>query len=101
MNTRTPNIYAVYTDIQGCADYRFDAYEEMDFWDDFLTRHFDGNPLPRDWKLPKHIVGNPALPLNDFVDGYTEAPFVSERAQKALKPVLKNEVEFRSIGQIL
>lgn len=84
MRNMLSTVYALYIDLGRCVDYRFDAYEEMDYWDDFLAHNFRGKALPADWKLPKHTVGQRGSALNDFVQGYTEAPFVSGRAKDAL-----------------
>ena len=101
MKNVIPAVYALFINLDQCVDYRFDAYEEMDYWDDFLAHNFKGKALPADWKLPKHTVGHSGSGLNDFVQGYTGAPFVSARAKHALMPVLQAEAEFRSIGPIL
>ncbi len=58
-------------------DNRFND-DRIDYWD-WLDNNFNGKKLPADWKLPKHSMGNTKLPLRDFVQGYTEAPFVSQR----------------------
>ncbi len=84
-------IYALYVDAKGCADYRLGTFDA----------NFDGTPLSKDWKLSKLKVGNPKLPLNDFVMGHFEAPFVSERAKSAIKPVVGDAVQVKSIGQVL
>jgi len=94
-------VYALYIDLEDCVDYRFDAYDSMDLWDDFLDRNFKGYPLPEHWQLPKHTVGHRTSRLNDFVQGYTQAPFVSERVVQVLTPILRREAEFRGIGKIL
>lgn len=60
-------VFALYVDAEKCADYRLGTFDAS----------FRGASLPPDWKLPKLRVGNPKLPLNDFVMGHPDAPFVS------------------------
>ena len=93
-------VYSLYVDVRDCVLYLYDAYEEMSC-NDFILRTFTGKPLPADWKLPKHKAEYTKFPLNDFVDGFTRAPFVSGRAKQALEPVIGQEAEFRAIGKIL
>jgi hypothetical protein len=92
--------YALYVDAKKSVLYLYDAYEEMPF-NDYILQTFKGKPLLADWKLPKHAVEHTNFPLNDFVDSFSRAPFVSERAKQALEPILKTEAEFRAIGNIL
>ena len=58
MKKLAPRVYALYIALDGCIDYRFDAYEEMDYWDGFLAHNFKGTHLPGEWKLPRHTVGH-------------------------------------------
>lgn len=101
MNSNHLTIYALYNEISDCVSYQFDAYEVMDLFDDFLGNNFIGKPLPTNWQLPKHTAENTDCPLNDFVDGYFQAPYISDRARRLLEPIVGQEAEFRSIGQIL
>jgi hypothetical protein len=91
-------IYVLYTDLR-CLEYRYDDFENMDM-SDYLNKYFSGQPLPPRWRFPKHTIGNRNAPLNDFVQGYTQAPFVSECAKAVLASTLGNEAEFVSIGKI-
>jgi hypothetical protein len=100
MNIADSKVYTPYIEAHRCVLYGYDASEEMPC-NDFLLQNFIGKPLPDGWKLPKYIAEYTKFPLNDFVRGHTEAPFVSERAKKALTPILGDEAEFRSIGKIL
>jgi hypothetical protein len=68
---------------------------------DYILQTFTGKSLPTDWKLPKHTVEYTQLVLNDFVHGFTEAPFVSQRAKQEIEPIVGKESEFRPIGKIL
>lgn len=94
------NIYTLDVSVSGCATYQFDAYDEMDYWDDYLAHYFNGRPLSKDWKMPKYELGAPERPLHDFVHGEIVAPFVSERAKKVLEPLVGNAVQFWPIGKI-
>jgi hypothetical protein len=92
--------YALYVDTDRCALYSYDAFQEMDF-NEYTIQTFTGKPLPASWRLPKHAIEYGWFALNDFVLGFAEAPFVSQRAKAALEPVLGKEAEFRAIGRIL
>lgn len=91
MSGTSQKVFALYVDAEKCADYRLGTFDAS----------FRGASLPPDWKLPKLRVSNPKLPLNDFVMGHPDAPFVSERAKSALEPIVGDAVQFKSIGQIL
>lgn len=94
------NIYTVDVSVAGCATYQFDSYDEIDYWDEYLAYYFKGNPLPKDWNMPRYELGAPEKPLYDFVHGESAAPFVSERAKKVLEPLVGNAVQFWPIGRI-
>ncbi len=94
-----PLVVFLYIETENCADYGFDAYDEVDLWE-FRNKTFIGKPLPAGWKLPRHTLGNPKLPLLDFVHGYFQAPFVSQQAVNILRDPIGAAAEFRTIGRL-
>lgn len=106
--------YFLDIDIQDACHYGFDAWDEGQDRAEFLKTTFVGKPLPEDWVPPRHSVelprkyrrtpSNRALALRslrDFIFGYPQAPFVSERAYGLLKDFLGQHAEFRLIGSVL
>lgn len=92
-------IYLLYEDVEGCATYQFNAYDEIDYFDVY-AEYFKGIPLPKDWKMPKYELGAPRKPLHDFVYGGFVAPVVSERVKKALEPIIGGAVQFWPAGKV-
>jgi hypothetical protein len=78
----------------------FDAYDELDYWDDYLVRSFRGQPLPKNWQMPRYEIGAPDKPLHDFVHGESAAPFISKRAKQVLEAVTRGDVQFWPIGKV-
>jgi hypothetical protein len=91
--------FLLYMETERCASYGFDAWRDVDLHD-WQTRNFAGRPLAPDWKLPKHTLFDLGLPLFDFIYGYSEAPFVSERVSQVLASAAGATLEFRPLGRL-
>lgn len=93
------NIYLLYLEIDDVLTCGLADETEIDPLD-FQVNNFNGARLPPDWELPRHEIYGGRLPQNDFIYGYSKAPFASERAKDALEPIIKDQAEFRAIGPI-
>jgi len=98
-HTNPLRAYCLYMEFEGFSDYSYDDFENVDFLE-FLQTSFNGQNLPADWKLPKHTLGNPQKAILDFVNGYLQAPFVSQRVADILGDRLIGQAEFRHVGKL-
>jgi hypothetical protein len=97
----TTEPYVLYIDSEppGTPIYGFDAYNEWEDCGAFRRATFFGKPLPKEWRLPQHRLEGKGR-LRDFIQGYSDAPFVSSRAYDCLSNKVKDCAELRSIGCI-
>ncbi len=91
-------IYLLKVDLENACEY---VLSDPDLaFDDYYDAFFSGKPLPDDWVLPKHFLGNKKKQLRDFVYGENRAPYVSARAKEVLEQLPNADFEMRSIGMI-
>lgn len=83
-------IHALYLDSENSVG----VYLDDENYDGFYQHNFRGKPMKDHWKPPPYIIESPKAKLKDFLAGTLMAPAVSERAKKALEPLIAPYVEF-------
>ncbi len=89
----------LYIDFEDAVEIGFDADKDIDYWE-FRQTTFVGKKLPEEWRLPHHIVYEKNMSHRDFLMGYDNAPFVSQRAYECINMLIEPHVQFIKFGKI-
>ena len=57
-----------------------------------------GKAFPSHFQFPKHVEGEKDKPLHDFILGYNQAPYISERCRNILQTLLGEACSYIQVG---
>src|SRR5205823_590303 len=67
---------------------------------DYFQRHFIAQRMANGWKPPPIVIRGTSLPIRDFVSWMMSAPVISEKACRALAPLIREHCEILPLTKL-